>query len=465
MPDKYTVKGRIVTSPTGARTIRFVSTGNVPSGCLQEGGQGAVATVQADITRQSTPLGAPFVGRDQIIMKKDKASTDSYNSFVGKYTSSSCPSYDAKGKPLKVLGCGGDLWTDGLAATGTATKCDKAPLCVKDGSTVFGSVTAAKGGIWIEGKKDKATGGIWGDASYDSQAGEFGSITCAKTSSCSAVVQGAIVKGAIPPINLNNVNNNYDAAAPAGCPANGAAGQDCCRTPARSAQGYTALTTLQTLLTVTDDKGVAATCSKGGKFCDYDETKGNLTIDDKGSVIVNQGQYCLNSVNIKSPLELQYDAVAKNVAPIQWNVKGLVKLDDKVAKGKSVSESENDPWLFMILSSCNAKTGCDKDKGIEVKIGTKAAGEGLYGYLYAPESGVKLNGDGDLFGAAVGRQLSVDKGSLHFDRAMLNLFEFCTKTFTSSTCLNLLPPYLLETPKDILTGWKRCVAPAGGECS
>ena len=78
---------------------------------------------------------------------------------------------------------------------------------------------------------------------------------------------------------------------------------------------------------------------------------------------------------------------------------------------------------------------------------------------------MKLNGDGDLFGAAVGGQLSIDKGSLHFDRAMLNLFEFCTKTFTSSTCLNLLPPYLLETPKDILTGWKRCVAPAGGECS
>src|SRR5262249_48126926 len=145
------------------------------------------------------------------------------------------------------------------------------------------------------------------------------------------------------------------------------------------------------------------------------------------------------------------------VAPIQWNVKGVVTLDDKVKKGKTIDESENDPWLFQVLSSCDKSvSGCDKDKGLEVKIGTKASGEGLYADLYAPKAGLKVNGDGDLFGAAVGRQLTIDKGQLHFDQALLNLVEICP------TCT--IPGYLKATPIDTLSRMRRCVAPPGGEC-
>ena len=235
-----------------------------------------------------------------------------------------------------------------------------APLCVKDGSTVFGNITAAKGSHLY--RRQEGQGGRRNlgrrDIRFTSRRVRVDHVR-EDQSAAAPWCRVPSSRARSRQINLNNVNNNYDPAAAAGCPASGAAGQDCCRTPARSAAGYTALTTLQTLLTVTDDKGNPASCSKGGKFCDYDESKGNLTIDDKGSVLVNQGQYCLNSVNIKSPLELQYDAVAKNVAPIQWNVKGLVKLRQG-GKGKVGQESENDPWLFMILSSCNARRAAQR---------------------------------------------------------------------------------------------------------
>src|SRR5262249_32588955 len=148
IPDTYTVRARKNLSCDGSSCIRLVSTGRVPT-CLQEGGPGGVPSVQADIARQSTPLAAPFVGRDVITLNKEKACTNSYNSFVGNYTATRCPFFNAttsgaacgaeKGNPIKVLGCGGDLWTDGLVqvSTTSTTKCDAAhpvALCLKDGS-------------------------------------------------------------------------------------------------------------------------------------------------------------------------------------------------------------------------------------------------------------------------------------------------------------------------------------------
>jgi hypothetical protein len=447
IPDQYSVQARIVPS-TGPRIIRLVSTGRLLTTCRQEAGSGGVATVQADLARESSPIGAPFVGKDSIQMKSNGASTDSYNSFVGKYTTSSCPQYDAKGNPInKVVGCGGDLWTDGTAPIA----CDKATtgaLCMKDGATVFGNITASSNAIYVLSKKDKGTGAIWGNASYDPT--DSGSLTCTTQPGCvsttdpsKSIVQGSIVAGSIPPIQLTAVT---------ACPT------DPTDTP--SAAGYSSGTWLNTKVAVTDDMGNPSTCSSKGKFCAYDDSTGNLTISDKSkSLIVNQGQYCLNAVNVKAPMQLQYDPTPSKVLPVQLSVKGPVKFDDKVAKGTTVAEHENSPWLFMVLSSCSSATGCTKT-GIEMKIGAKSkdgtSNDGLYGYLYAPSAPIKLNDDGDMFGAVVGRQLSFDKADLHFDQALLNLVEICP------TCV--IPPYLIAKPVDTLSNWRRCVAPAGGEC-
>lgn len=460
IPDIYSVKARIVPDNTGQRTIRLVSTGRVPTGCLQESGKGGIAIVQADLQRQSSPLGAPFIGRDQI-KGGDKVDTNSYNSFVGKYTDSVCPQLDANGNPIKVLGCGGDLWTDGATATGAPDKCDKASLCLKSGSSVYGDATAAKGWIWVEGKKDKASGAIWGDATYDSQASDFGNLYCKDvpcvntTDPSKSVVQGSIIKGVVPPMNLTPV--------------------DACPT-------FTPLASLNALVTVVPAKnpvtGLAQDCSTGTPVvcstdkisgtnpCQYNETTGNLSVDQAVCVKVQQGEYCLNAVQIKNPITLVYDPNPANVEPVLWSVKGPVKLDDKVAKGTTVAEHESVPWLFMILSSCPAST-C-KDSGVEVKIGDKTASsnDGLYGYIYAPTAAVKFNDKGDFFGAAVARKLTLDKQSeLHFDQALLNLFEFCTTTLPSSTCNTIVPDFLTQRPADKLVRWRRCVPSTGGECA
>jgi Tfp pilus assembly protein PilX len=461
-PDTYSVQARIVANITGQRAIRLVSTGRVPSGCLQESGQGGIAIVQADLTRQSSPLGAPFIGKEQI-KGSDKVDTNSYNSFVGKYTDSVCPQLDAKGNPIKVLGCGGDLWTNGDAVTKTADKCDNSALCLKSGSTVYGKATASKGWIWVEGKKDKGTGAIWGDAVYDSQPSDFGNLYCKDvpcvntTDPSKSVVQGSVVKGVIPPMNLQPV-------------------PDC--SPQTSAADLNKLVTV-----VATKTGLAVPCGDtdgGGKLlggptddypCYYhidtkDLSKNYWKVDKANSVTVQQGLYCLQNVEIKNPMTLSYDTDPTKVVPVQWSVKGQVKLDDKVAKGTTYAENESVPWLFMIMSSCDATT-C-KDKGVEVKIGDKTAdsNNGLYGYIYAPYAAIKFNDKGDFFGAAVGRKLTLDKQSeLHFDEALLDLFEFCTTTLPSATCTTIVPDFLTAKPADTLTRWKRCVPSSGGECA
>jgi hypothetical protein len=478
LPDTYSVQARTVPGP-GKRIIRLVSRGRVPSGCRQEGAD-VIQTVQADLTRQSTPLGAPFVGSDRIKMNKDKATTDSYNSFVGKYSVSSCPKYDAKGKPIKVLGCGGSLWSDGNLVTGAAKNCDdkndstSAPICLKGGATVFGDVTASKGWIWVEGKKDKKIGAIWGDATYESNAGsdQWGNMFC-KDQACTKIVQGTIIKGTVPSIPLNPVltwgNNDFDLDGTAPCVAKNEC--RCGGSPSAATKTgpgtYSTQTWLSGRITVYDDKNNAVTCmsakDKGhSKFCTYEEADGTLVIDEKDTrqVVVQQGQYCLQSVVIKNTtgIALEYDANPTKVLPVQWNLKGTLQLDDKVKKGKAASGVENDPWLFMILSECDRNAtggGCPEMK---LALGLKQPGDdqGLYAYVYAPKAKLKFSGDGDLFGAAVGGYLQLDKAQLHFDEGLLNLVEICP------TCS--IPPYLTSKPSDKLGRWRRCVAPPGGEC-
>jgi hypothetical protein len=463
-PDNYSVKYKRLPNDGGKRIIRLVSTGRVPTGCLQEGGEGGIAVVQADLTRNSSPLGAPFIGKD-LIKLGDKVYTDSYNSFVGKYSDSLCPTL-AGGKPIKILGCGGDLWTDGDAITGKADKCDKGSVCLKSGSTIYGNVTAAKGWIWYEGKKDKALGAIWGDAAYDNQPSDFGNLWCkdvpcvSTTDPSKSIVQGSVIKGVIPPIALPPV--------------------DACPT-------LTSVDDLNALVTVVAAKAGVGTvlCGDkdgGGKLLDKptddypcyyhidakDPVKDSWwKIDKASSITVKQGQYCLQNVELKNAMTLAYDPNPNLVVPVQWSVKGKVKLDDKVAKGTTEAEHENIPWLFMIMSSCDATT-C-KDSGVEVKVGEKKAGsnDGLYGYIYAPTAAVKVKDKGDFFGAIVARKLTTEKESqLHFDQALLNLFEFCSATTAGVDCTKVVPGFLTNRPVDKLLKWKRCRPPSGSEeCS
>ena len=449
LPDTYSVQGRIVPG-TGPRVIRLVSTGSVPDGCLQGADAGNTATVQADLTRHSTPLGAAFVGRDFVQMTADGAFTDSYNSFAGTYATSSCPQYDADGNATgKVVGCGGSLWSDGAAPAdcGGAT----GAVCIRAGATVFGSLTASSNGIYVQTAKNRATGAIWGDVSYD--PADSGSLTCTQLAGCvdatdpsKSIVQGAIVKGAIPPIQLADVTT---------CPTD--------PSDVASAAGYTSLGWLNSQVTVKDESGTLTTCAPAAPFCQYDDSTGVLRIDGAGgSLVIKQGQYCLNAVSVASPTQLLYDAVPANVRPVQLNVRGPVRFGSRVFRGTSVAEHESDPWLFQILSSCSGAPGgpCEAG-GIEMKIGVKArdgsSNDALYGYLYAPRAPIKLNDTGDLFGAAVGSRLTFDRAGLHFDQALLNLVEVCP------TCA--IPAYLSARPADVLVNWKRCVAPPSGECS
>jgi hypothetical protein len=458
-PDMYSVSARIVPPScppycigSGPRTIRLVSTGRVPTGCLQEGGEGAIATVQADLTRQSTPLGAPFVGRDFIKINGKQASTDSYNSFTGKYATSSCPKYDKKGKPVKVLGCGGDLWSDGASVTKlTKNDCNNAAICGAGGATVFGNITAARGGIYLQGKKDKAVGAIWGNASWDTTPADFGWMFC-KDSPCTTLVQGSIIKGTIPNIQLADVTDwaASDFASGGGTRCGGAP----------SSGLFSSESWLAGQVTVYDKDGKAQTCSAKNKWCAYDEKAGTLVIDEKDTnlVVFQQGQYCFESITIKNTtgIALEYATKAADVRPVQWNLKKAASLDDKIKKGKAASGEENDPWMFMLLSACDRSKGCPEMK---MQIGAKKPGDdqGLYGYIYAPRAKLKIGGDGDLYGAAVAGAFTIEKDAdLHFDQGLLNLIEICP------TCP--IPPYLTSRPVDTLSRWRRCVAPPGAEC-
>ena len=98
-------------------------------------------------------------------------------------------------------------------------------------------------------------------------------------------------------------------------------------------------------------------------------------------------------------------------------------------------------------------------------MGEKLPGQndGLYGYIYGPEVEIKVKDKGDFFGAIVARKLNTEKESwLHFDQALLNLFEFCSAT-TSEDCSKIVPDFLTKRPVDKLQSWKRCIPTAGAE--
>lgn len=135
--------------------------------------------------------------------------------------------------------------------------------------------------------------------------------------------------------------------------------------------------------------------SGSGKWS-YDSATGKLDITD--SVTMADGTYCFSSIKESSHGVLEVNG------PVRVYVTGEVD-----ATGDGINNTTQIPSNFLLFSSFD-------DTGEGVKITAQA---NTYLGVYSPDTGIKVNGGSDLFGALVGRTLdSAGGAALHYDVAL-----------------------------------------------
>lgn len=130
----------------------------------------------------------------------------------------------------------------------------------------------------------------------------------------------------------------------------------------------------------------------------YDPATGKLDIRDTATLA--DGTYCFSSIKESA------HGVLEVSGPVKVYVTGEVD-----ATGDGINNTTQIPSNFLLFSSF-------VDPGEGIKITAQA---NTYLAVYAPDTGIKVNGGSDLFGALVGRTLdSAGNAALHYDEALKN---------------------------------------------
>ncbi len=134
----------------------------------------------------------------------------------------------------------------------------------------------------------------------------------------------------------------------------------------------------------------------------YDPIKGNLTVSGGGSATLAGGTYCFNNVTVSGGSTLAFSG------PVMINVTGKF-----VDSGGSLQNPSLIPFNLQVSSSYTGSNGVTVS-------GTSAT----YMTIYAPGTDVTISGGGPLYGALVGKTLTVSGNSfVHQDLALPDVWS------------------------------------------
>jgi hypothetical protein len=139
----------------------------------------------------------------------------------------------------------------------------------------------------------------------------------------------------------------------------------------------------------------------------YSSVTGNLTLSGTNVATLANGSYCFNNITLTNSAQLKVNG------PVVIRLTGTLN----ASGASSINNTTAIPANLRILSSYTGSNGVSL---------TNAAN--TYMVVYAPQTNVSVSGNAPLFGAVVGKTLSVtNSGAVHFDITVQNSWpEWCT---------------------------------------
>ena len=139
----------------------------------------------------------------------------------------------------------------------------------------------------------------------------------------------------------------------------------------------------------------------------YNSGTGNLTLSGTNIATLANGTYCFNNVTLTNSAQLKVNG------PVVIRLTGTLN----ASGASSINNTTTIPANLRVLSSYTGSNG------ISLSNGTNT-----YMVVYAPRTNVSVSGTAPLFGAVVGKTLSVtNSGAVHFDITVQNSWpDWCS---------------------------------------
>jgi len=123
----------------------------------------------------------------------------------------------------------------------------------------------------------------------------------------------------------------------------------------------------------------------------WTNTNGNLTVSNGTVVVLTPATYCVASLTIKGTLQVS-SGVANGSLPTVVIVDGSIDMN----AGALVNNSTRDAQNMQVISTYGNDPSERTSPNVTVNGGTAA-----YITVYAPTTGVKITGNGDIYGAVM----------------------------------------------------------------
>jgi hypothetical protein len=136
----------------------------------------------------------------------------------------------------------------------------------------------------------------------------------------------------------------------------------------------------------------------------YDPTTGVLTLASDANLVLTGTQYYFSTINISGQATL---TISNGTQHTDIYVSNQLSLTG----GGLINTSAKSPQLSLL--ACG--------NPVSPAVWTVAGGAGAYYSVYAPNHDVQVSGNGDIFGAILGKNISFSgNGKIHYDAALLN---------------------------------------------
>jgi hypothetical protein len=133
----------------------------------------------------------------------------------------------------------------------------------------------------------------------------------------------------------------------------------------------------------------------GSKFT-YDPRTGDLVVGGQGSVTIAAGTYCLHSVTVSGNGQLKVSG------KVELRLTGLL-----TASGNGVVNAGKQPANLAVSLSHTGPVGV-----------TLSGNSTAYLSVYAPDAGIIVSGEAELYGAALGKTIAALGSTIHQDTSL-----------------------------------------------
>ena len=145
----------------------------------------------------------------------------------------------------------------------------------------------------------------------------------------------------------------------------------------------------------------------------YAQSTGALTLNSAKTLTLKAGTYCFGNVNLSGGAQL--NTSGSGVTAIY--IDGILHVQNN---GTMINNASQDPQNVQLIVTFGNDAGETNGQcgGNPVCLESGAV---MYMTVYAPSTGVKLQGGGDIYGAIVGNTIDVTGNvTVHYDNYLIN---------------------------------------------